>query len=96
MRCAHLQVIDGLKGLRPQVLRSREVQFALEVYGVYQHGNWQRFFQLVEGAPYIAACLMHFFFNNIRARALRLVNDHYVSASGGRGGLPYGSSFERF
>jgi hypothetical protein len=68
------QVLTGLKQLRPEVLRSREVQFALAVFNAYQLGNWAKFFQLAAAAPYVPACLMHFFFNPMRARALRLLN----------------------
>jgi hypothetical protein len=75
------QVITGLRRLRPEVLATREVQFALEVYNVYQQGNWTAFFALARGAPYVAACLMHFFFNKLRSRALQVLHTTVRSAA---------------
>jgi len=68
------QVITGLRRLRPEVLATREVQFALEAYSVYRAGNWTAFFALAKGAPYVASCLMHAFFNKLRSRALKVLH----------------------
>jgi hypothetical protein len=67
-------VITGLRRLRPEVLATREVQFALETYNVYRAGNWTAFFALAKGAPYVASCLMHAFFNKMRSRALKVLH----------------------
>ena len=64
-----------LMGLRPNVVHSPEMRFALEVFTVYRAGNWVRFFRLLDEAPYMAACVMHIFFRKAQAQALKLMNE---------------------
>ena len=45
--------------LRPTVLRSGEVRFALRAFCCARAGDYVRFFRLAAGASYLQACILH-------------------------------------
>ncbi|XP_063243148.1 germinal-center associated nuclear protein isoform X2 [Bacillus rossius redtenbacheri] len=59
-----------LKQVRPEVLRSPEVQFALRVHAAISSQNYVRFFRLVRHTSYLNACLLQRYFCQVRTGAL--------------------------
>lgn len=70
-----------LRGLRPDVLRSPPVQFAIKVHNTYKSGNYAGFFRLAAQAPYVTACLLSVFFTSARRKYLRLLNATVVKGA---------------
>jgi len=71
------EMLNDLRGVRPEVLKHKDVQFALECHRVYHSNNFAGFFRLVERATYLQACCLHKFFNSMRGKALEVMNATY-------------------
>jgi len=71
------EMLNDLRGVRPEVLAHRDVQFALECHRAYHESNVATFFRLVKKATYLQTCCLHKFFNRIRGKALELMNSTY-------------------
>ncbi|GAQ79114.1 hypothetical protein KFL_000240460 [Klebsormidium nitens] len=74
----HFKVEQGqtnqfLRGLRPDVLRSPEVHFAIRVRRTREMKNYVRYFRLVHEATYLQACLMHIYFGIVRGEAVEIM-----------------------
>ena len=59
--------------LRPDVRGSLEIGFAVKAFSALNANNYVRFFRLVKSASFLNACILHRYFNQIRARALQII-----------------------
>jgi len=71
------EMLNDLRGVRPEVLKHKDVQFALECNRVYHENNFSGFFRLVKQATYLQACCLHKFFNSMRGKALEVMDATY-------------------
>ncbi|KAJ8866951.1 hypothetical protein PR048_032813 [Dryococelus australis] len=62
--------IWDLKRVRPNILHSNEVQFALRVHAAIHSQNYIKFFKLVRQTSYLNACLLQRYFSQVRISAL--------------------------
>lgn len=46
------------------------MKFAVQAFAAVNSNNFVRFFKLVKGASYLASCLLHRYFNQVRNRFL--------------------------
>ncbi|XP_053296244.1 germinal-center associated nuclear protein [Pleuronectes platessa] len=74
-----LKLDDGdslreVQQFRDEVRNSPEVKFAVQAFSAVSNNNFVRFFKLVKGASYLASCLLHRYFNQVRAKALKTLN----------------------
>ncbi|KAI9535071.1 hypothetical protein NQZ68_007159 [Dissostichus eleginoides] len=67
-------ILREVQQFRDEVRNSREVKFAVQVFTAVNSNNFVRFFKLVKGASYLASCLLHRYFNQVRAMALKIMN----------------------
>ncbi|KAL8566161.1 hypothetical protein ACOMHN_041316 [Nucella lapillus] len=58
---------------RSEVRSSAEIGFAVKAYSALYSNNYVRFFRLVRSASFLNACILHRYFNQIRARALQII-----------------------
>eukprot|EP00111_Clytia_hemisphaerica_P003404 TCONS_00009720-protein len=68
------------------IRKSAPVKFALQCFSAVQENNYSRFFKLVKKADFLKACLMHQYFTQMRAIALKRMARAYVVA---KSDLPY-------
>ncbi|XP_065829657.1 germinal-center associated nuclear protein-like [Oscarella lobularis] len=72
-------VLREVLTLSPAVRQSTAVKFALAVHSAYSSNNYVRFFRLVRRATYLNACILHRYFQQIRASALKtIVRGHSI------------------
>lgn len=64
--CPHSEI----QQFREEVRNSPEVKFAVQAFAAVNSNNFVRFFKLVKGASYLASCLLHRYFNQVRNRFL--------------------------
>nr|KAG5708418.1 hypothetical protein BaRGS_026145 [Batillaria attramentaria] len=64
--------------LRPDVRSSPEIDFAVKAYSALNSNNYVRFFRLLERASFLNACVLHRYFNQMRARALQILLRAYT------------------
>ncbi|XP_059198686.1 germinal-center associated nuclear protein [Centropristis striata] len=67
-------ILREVQQFRDEVRNSPEVKFAVQVFTAVNSNNFVRFFKLVKGASYLASCLLHRYFNQVRAKALKTLN----------------------
>lgn len=70
----HLNQGDTIRQVQklPDWVRwSAQVKQAVAAFGAFNSNNYVRFFRLAAEAPYLAACLMHRYFGQVRVRALQ-------------------------
>ncbi|XP_034077413.1 germinal-center associated nuclear protein isoform X1 [Gymnodraco acuticeps] len=67
-------ILREVQQFRDEVRNSPEVKFAVQVFTAVNSNNFVRFFKLVKGASYLASCLLHRYFNQVRAMALKIMN----------------------
>ncbi|XP_028291676.1 germinal-center associated nuclear protein [Gouania willdenowi] len=67
-------ILREVQQFREEIRNSPEVKFAVNVFAAVNSNNFVRFFKLVKGAPYLASCLLHRYFNQVRAKALKTLN----------------------
>ena len=65
--------------LRPDVRASPHISFAVKAYSALNSNNYVRFFRLVKTASFLNACILHRYFNQIRARALQIILRSHTS-----------------
>lgn len=65
--------------MSPEVQRSKDVQFAKQVYEAMKQRNYVRFFRLLRQATYLQACCMHSFFNRVRQDSARVMMKSFLS-----------------
>ena len=64
----------ALSKMRPEILHSGFVQFAVQLNSAYHEGNFVKFFEVVSRSPYLVACILHAYFVPARRRAIRLLD----------------------
>jgi len=62
-----------------ELLHTREIQFVLRVWNALDCCDYYQFFRLLAAADYLTACVMHSLFNQVRAKAMEIMNRVYVS-----------------
>lgn len=67
-------ILREVQQFRDDVRNSPEVKFAVHAFAAVNSNNFVRFFKLVKGASYLASCLLHRYFNQVRAKALKTLN----------------------
>ncbi|XP_076603708.1 germinal-center associated nuclear protein [Chaetodon auriga] len=67
-------ILREVQQFRDEVRKSPEVKFAVQAFAAVNSNNFVRFFKLVKGASYLASCLLHRYFNQVRAKALKCLN----------------------
>ncbi|XP_061838749.1 germinal-center associated nuclear protein [Nerophis lumbriciformis] len=67
-------ILRQVQQLRDEVRNSSEVHFAVQAFAALNSNNFVRFFKLVKKASYLASCLLHIYFNQVRAKALKILN----------------------
>ncbi|CAJ1078722.1 germinal-center associated nuclear protein isoform X1 [Xyrichtys novacula] len=67
-------ILREVQQFRDEVRRSPEVKFAVQAFTAVNSNNFVRFFKLVKGASYLASCLLHRYFNQVRTKALKTLN----------------------
>nr|XP_046259110.1 germinal-center associated nuclear protein [Scatophagus argus] len=67
-------ILREVQQFRDEVRNSPEVKFAVQAFAAVNSNNFVRFFKLVKGGSYLASCLMHRYFNQVRAKALKTLN----------------------
>ncbi|XP_065817978.1 germinal-center associated nuclear protein isoform X2 [Labrus bergylta] len=67
-------ILRDVQQFRDEVRNSPEVKFAVQAFAAVNSNNFVRFFKLVKGASYLASCLLHRYFNQVRAKALKTLN----------------------
>lgn len=67
-------ILREVQQFRDEVRNSPEVKFAVQAFTAVNSNNFVRFFKLVKGASYLASCLLHRYFNQVRAKALKSLN----------------------
>jgi hypothetical protein len=63
----------ALSKMRPEILQSDFVQFAVQLNCLYHEGNFVKFFSLVRKSPFLVACILHAYFDPVRERAVLLL-----------------------
>ncbi|XP_014437448.1 germinal-center associated nuclear protein [Tupaia chinensis] len=71
-------ILREVQQFHPAVRNSSEVKFAVQAFAALNSNNFVRFFKLVQSASYLNACLLHYYFNQIRKDALRALNVAYT------------------
>lgn len=67
-------ILREAQQFRDEVRNSPEVKFAVHAFAAVNSNNFVRFFKLVKGASYLASCLLHRYFSQVRAKALKTLN----------------------
>ncbi|KAM4608580.1 germinal-center associated nuclear protein [Polymixia lowei] len=67
-------ILREVQQFREEVRNSPEVKFAVQAFAAVNSNNFVRFFRLVKNASYLASCLLHRYFNQVRGKALRTLN----------------------
>ncbi|KTF86048.1 hypothetical protein cypCar_00014410 [Cyprinus carpio] len=72
---------DEVQQFRKEVRESREVDFAVQAFAALNSNNFVRFFKLVSGASYLSSCILHRYFNQVRRKALKILNVAFTVGS---------------
>lgn len=67
-----------VKQLRPEILNSPEMRFAINVYLAKITNNYVRFFALVRSTTYMNACILLRYFTEVRENALNIMLKAYA------------------
>lgn len=67
-------ILREVQQFRDEVRNSPEVKFAVQAFTAVNSNNFVRFFKLVKAASYLSSCLLHRYFNQVRAKALKTLN----------------------
>lgn len=78
-----------VKQLPNDILQSKEIRFAINVYLAMESNNYVKFFQLVRQTTYMNACILLRYFVQVRVRALNVMVKSYVP----RGPVPMSISY---
>lgn len=71
-------ILREVQQFRDSVRNSAEVKFAVQAFSAVNNNNFVRFFKLVKSASYLASCLLHRYFNQVRSRGLKTLNVAYT------------------
>ncbi|KAM8856581.1 germinal-center associated nuclear protein [Spinachia spinachia] len=75
-------ILRDVQQFRDEVRNSPEVKLAVQAFTAVNSNNFVRFFKLVKGASYLASCLLHRYFNQVRAKALSILNIAHTTGRG--------------
>lgn len=67
--------------LKPDIQKSPEVKFAMDVYSALDKNNYVRFFKLVKTTTYLNACVLMRYFVQVRNKALETLLRSYSNRS---------------
>ncbi|XP_056884180.1 germinal-center associated nuclear protein isoform X1 [Takifugu flavidus] len=67
-------ILREVQQFREEVRNSPEVKLAVQAFAAVNSNNFVRFFKLVKRASYLVSCLLHRYFNQVRAKALQTLN----------------------
>ena len=67
------------KQMSEEILSSKDVRFALDVYFALENNNYIKFFELVRQTSYLNACILLRYFNQVRIKALVIIMKAYTS-----------------
>ncbi|RWS22964.1 SAC3 / GANP domain containing protein-like protein [Leptotrombidium deliense] len=71
-------LLGEVKRWRKELRESALIKFAINVYLAYTNNNFIKFFQLVDQATYLNACIIHRYFNEFRFVALKIFHKSYT------------------
>ncbi|XP_076858543.1 germinal-center associated nuclear protein [Brachyhypopomus gauderio] len=74
-------ILREVQQFRKEVRDSAEVKFAVQAFAALNSNNFVRFFKLVKTASYLASCILHRYFNQVRRTALKALNIAYTVGS---------------
>ncbi|XP_072541729.1 germinal-center associated nuclear protein [Salminus brasiliensis] len=74
-------ILREVQQFRKEVRDSVEVKFAVQAFAALNSNNFVRFFKLVKAASYLAGCILHRYFNQVRRSALKALNIAYTVGS---------------
>eukprot|EP00118_Oscarella_pearsei_P003719 m.15479 g.15479 ORF g.15479 m.15479 type:complete len:1736 (+) comp26395_c0_seq1:192-5399(+) len=72
-------VLREVLTLSPVVRQSPEVKFALAVHSSFNSNNYVRFFRLIQRGTYLNACLLHRYFQQMRASGLKTMERGHLT-----------------
>ncbi|KAM6984898.1 LOW QUALITY PROTEIN: germinal-center associated nuclear protein [Aplochiton taeniatus] len=67
-------ILREVQQFRDEVRNSPEVKFAVQAFAALNSNNFVRFFKLVKSASYLAGCLLHRYFTQVRDKGLKTLN----------------------
>ncbi|XP_056611344.1 germinal-center associated nuclear protein isoform X2 [Triplophysa dalaica] len=74
-------ILREVQQFRKDVQKSPEVDFAVQAFAELNSNNFVRFFKLVNSASYLSSCILHRYFNQVRSKALKILNIAYTVGS---------------
>ncbi|XP_052421100.1 germinal-center associated nuclear protein-like [Carassius gibelio] len=74
-------ILREVQQFRKEVRESREVDFAVQACAALNSNNFVRFFKLVSAASYLSSCILHRYFNQVRSKALKILNVAFTVGS---------------
>ncbi|XP_026851591.2 LOW QUALITY PROTEIN: germinal-center associated nuclear protein [Electrophorus electricus] len=74
-------ILREVQQFHKEVRDSAEVKFAVQAFAALNSNNFVRFFKLVKAASYLASCILHRYFNQVRHTALKALNMAYTVGS---------------
>uniref|UniRef100_A0A672MLX2 Germinal-center associated nuclear protein n=1 Tax=Sinocyclocheilus grahami TaxID=75366 RepID=A0A672MLX2_SINGR len=74
-------ILREVQQFRKGVRESREVDFAVQACAALNSNNFVRFFKLVSAASYLSSCILHRYFNQVRSKALKILNVAFTVGS---------------
>ncbi|XP_043105018.1 germinal-center associated nuclear protein [Puntigrus tetrazona] len=74
-------ILREVQQFRKEVRESREVDFAVQAFAALNSNNFVRFFKLVSAASYLSSCILHRYFNQVRSKALKILNVAFTVGS---------------
>ncbi|XP_067300375.1 germinal-center associated nuclear protein [Pseudorasbora parva] len=73
-------ILREVQQFRKEVRDSPEVDFAVQAFAALNSNNFVRFFKLVSAASYLSSCILHRYFNQVRSKALKILNVAFTVA----------------
>ncbi|XP_051565497.1 germinal-center associated nuclear protein-like [Myxocyprinus asiaticus] len=74
-------ILREVQQFRKEVRESPEVVFAVQAFAALNSNNFVRFFKLVNAASYLTSCILHRYFNQVRRKALKILNVAFTVGS---------------
>lgn len=74
-------ILREVQQFRKEVRESPEVDFAVQAFAALNSNNFVRFFKLVNSASYLSSCMLHRYFNQVRSKALKILNVAFTVGS---------------
>ncbi|KAG1937671.1 SAC3/GANP/Nin1/mts3/eIF-3 p25 family [Pimephales promelas] len=74
-------ILREVQQFRKEIRESPEVDFAVKAFAALNSNNFVRFFKLVSAASYLSSCILHRYFNQVRSKALKILNVAFTVGS---------------